>query len=68
MPADDVSGLRRSAELDRVQVRIAEGEAEAAKIISAAVHDAGSGIIEVRRIDTAKDIAALLDGKLDTRQ
>ena len=38
----------------------AEGEAEAAKIISAAVHDAGSGIIEVRRIDTAKDIAAAL--------
>lgn len=38
----------------------AEGEAEAAKIISAAVATAGSGIIEVRRIDTAKEIAGLL--------
>ena len=38
----------------------AEGEAEAAKIISKAVHDAGSGIIEVRRIDAAKDIAGSL--------
>jgi prohibitin 1 len=38
----------------------AEGEAEAAKIISAAVADAGSGIIEVRRIDTAKEIAGAL--------
>jgi len=38
----------------------AEGEAEAAKIISKALNDAGSGMIEVRRIDTAKEVAELL--------
>lgn len=34
-----------------------EGEAEAAKMISEALKEHGSGLIEVRRIDTAKDIA-----------
>ena len=38
----------------------AEGEAEAAKIISEAMQSAGNGLIEVRRIDTAKDVAAIL--------
>merc|ERR1712190_703120 len=34
-----------------------EGEAEAAKMISLALKEHGSGLIEVRRIDAAKDIA-----------
>ena len=38
----------------------AEGEAEAAKLISQAMSTAGTGFIEVRRIDTAKEVAAIL--------
>lgn len=38
----------------------AEGEAEAAGLISKAMQAAGNGLIEVRRIDTAKDVAAIL--------
>merc|ERR1719253_2433926 len=38
----------------------AEGEAEAANIISACLKESGSGGIEVRRIDAAKDIADTL--------
>jgi prohibitin 1 len=38
----------------------AEGEAEAATIITKAMEKAGSGIIEVRRIDAAKEIAGKL--------
>lgn len=38
----------------------AEGEAEAAELISKAMLSAGTGLIEVRRIDTAKDVAAIL--------
>jgi prohibitin 1 len=38
----------------------AEGEAEAAELISKAMISAGTGLIEVRRIDTAKDVAAIL--------
>merc|ERR1719322_2156286 len=37
-----------------------EGEAEAAKMISDALKEHGSGLIEVRRIDAAKDIADAL--------
>lgn len=38
----------------------AEGEADAASLISKAMEVAGSGFIEVRRIDTAKEVAATL--------
>ena len=38
----------------------AEGEAEAAELISKAMLIAGTGLIEVRRIDTAKEVAAIL--------
>lgn len=38
----------------------AEGEAEAAEIVTSALQDCGSGLIEVRRIDTAKEIAGIL--------
>jgi len=37
-----------------------EGEAEAAKMISLALAEHGAGLVEVRRIDAAKDIAAEL--------
>eukprot|EP01036_Dinobryon_divergens_P027350 gene27350-36114_t len=38
----------------------AEGEAEAAELISKAMIASGTGMIEVRRIDTAKEVAAIL--------
>ena len=38
----------------------AEGESEAAKLISDATKAAGMGIIELRRIEAAKDIAATM--------
>mmetsp|Transcript_8308 Transcript_8308/g.13787 ORF Transcript_8308/g.13787 Transcript_8308/m.13787 type:complete len:279 (-) Transcript_8308:242-1078(-) len=38
----------------------AEGEAEAAELISKAMASAGNGLIEVRRIDTAKDVAHIV--------
>lgn len=38
----------------------AEGEAEAAGLISKAMASAGTGLIEVRRIDTAKDVAQIV--------
>merc|ERR1712226_1718286 len=37
-----------------------EGEAEAAKMINEALKEHGNGVIEVRRIDAAKDIAEAL--------
>lgn len=44
----------------RVRVIEAEGESEAAQLISDALSKYGSGLIEVRRIDAAKDIAETL--------
>ena len=38
----------------------AEGESEAAELISTALNDCGDGVIEVRRIDAARDIAETL--------
>ena len=38
----------------------AEGEAEAAQLISNALKKSGRGLIDVRRIDAAKDIAETL--------
>ena len=38
----------------------AEGEAEAVELISKAMSAAGNGLIEVRRIDTAKEVATTL--------
>ena len=38
----------------------AEGESEAAKLISEATKAAGPGIIELRRIEAAKDIASTM--------
>ena len=46
----------------RVSVIEAEGESEAAQLISDALSKHGSGLIEVRRIDAAKEIAETLAG------
>lgn len=43
-----------------VSIINAEGEAEAAETISKALKESGSGLIEVRRIDAAKEIATTL--------
>jgi len=51
--------LRSEQERQATVIR-AEGEAEAAQMISDALRDHGSGLIEVRRIDAAKDIAESL--------
>ena len=49
------------AEQEKIAAVIqAEGEAEAATLISDALKEAGSGVIEVRRIDAARDIANTL--------
>lgn len=51
----------KKAEQERqAVVTRAEGEAEAALIITSAMEQTGSAIIEVRRIDAAKEIAAKL--------
>jgi|GEM_PF-2606288 len=44
----------------RVRVIEAEGESQAAELISKALKSSGTGMIEVRRIDAAKDIAQTL--------
>jgi len=49
------------AEQERIATIVrAEGEAEAAKMISEALKEHGTGLIAVRRIDAAKDIAETL--------
>lgn len=49
------------AEQERIATIVrAEGEAEAAKMISEALKEHGTGLISVRRIDAAKDIAETL--------
>lgn len=52
--------VQRSEQERQATVIRAEGEAEAAKLISEALREHGSGLIEVRRIDAAKDIAEAL--------
>eukprot|EP00180_Rhodochaete_pulchella_P001940 Plantae.Rhodophyta-Rhodochaete_pulchella.ctg292.p1 GENE.Plantae.Rhodophyta-Rhodochaete_pulchella.ctg292~~Plantae.Rhodophyta-Rhodochaete_pulchella.ctg292.p1 ORF type:complete len:104 (+),score=18.01 Plantae.Rhodophyta-Rhodochaete_pulchella.ctg292:288-599(+) len=38
----------------------AEGESEAAKLISDALADVGDGLVQLRRIEAAKDIAKIM--------
>merc|ERR1711897_62636 len=52
--------VARSEQERQATVVRSEGEAEAAKMISEALKEHGSGLIEVRRIDAAKDIADTL--------
>merc|ERR1719324_1326591 len=49
--------VQRSEQERQATVIKSEGEAEAAKMISEALKAHGTGLIEVRRIDAAKDIA-----------
>lgn len=53
--------MRAEQERQAVVTR-AEGEAEAAQIITKAMEKTGNAIVEVRRIDAAKEIAAKLAG------
>jgi len=49
------------AEQERLaQVIRAEGEAEAARLITEATNEVGNSFVELRRIEAAKDIAATL--------
>jgi prohibitin 1 len=52
--------VMRADQERKANVIRAEGEAEAANLISKAMAAAGNGLIEVRRIDTAKDVAKTL--------
>lgn len=52
--------VQRSEQERQATVIRSEGEAEAAMMISEALRAHGSGLIEVRRIDAAKDIAEAL--------
>ncbi|OJJ49959.1 hypothetical protein ASPZODRAFT_128545 [Penicilliopsis zonata CBS 506.65] len=52
--------VERAEQERQANVIRAEGEAESADIISKAVAKAGSGLIEIRRIDASKEIAATL--------
>lgn len=52
--------VARSDQERKAAVIRAEGEAEAAELISKAMETAGNGFIEVRRIDAAKEVAATL--------
>jgi len=52
--------VARAEQERQATVICSEGEAEAAKMISEALKEHGGGLIEVRRIDAAKDIAEAL--------
>jgi len=52
--------VERSEQERQASVIRAEGEAEAATIISKALDRAGEGLVQLRRIDAARDIAGLL--------
>lgn len=54
--------VERAEQERQANVIRAEGEAESAEIISKAVAKAGTGLIEIRRIEASKDIAATLAG------
>lgn len=52
--------VERSEQERQASVIRAEGEAEAATIISSAIDRAGEGLVQLRRIEAAKDIAATM--------
>lgn len=54
--------VKKAEQERRAVVTRAEGEAEAANIITQAIESTGNAIVEVRRIDAAKEIAAKLAG------
>merc|ERR1711953_1097985 len=49
--------VQKSEQERQATIIRSEGEAEAAKMISDALKEHGTGLIEVRRIDAAKEIA-----------
>merc|ERR1712070_639809 len=49
--------VQKSEQERQATIIRSEGEAEAAKMISEALKEHGTGLIEVRRIDAAKEIA-----------
>lgn len=52
--------VQKSDQERKASIIRAEGEAEAATLISSAMTAAGNGLIEVRRIDAAREVAATL--------
>merc|ERR1712226_562814 len=52
--------VQKSEQERQATVIRSEGEAEAARMINEALKEHGNGVIEVRRIDAAKDIAESL--------
>lgn len=52
--------VMQAEQLKQAAVIRAEGEAEAAVLISKALRESGTGMIEVKRIDAAREIAATL--------
>lgn len=52
--------VQKAEQEQKVAVIEAEGEAEAAQLISDALKESGRGLIEVRRIDASKEIAETL--------
>ena len=49
--------LRQAEQEKKAAVIIADGEASAAKLLAKSFGDAGEGLVELRRIETAEDIA-----------
>merc|ERR1712028_232585 len=52
--------VKKSAQEKLAAIIRAEAEAEAAEIVTQALQECGKGVIEVRRIDMAKEIAGTL--------
>ena len=52
--------VQKADQVRKAAVIRAEGEAEAATLISEAIGKSGNGIIELRRIDTAKEVAKIV--------
>ena len=60
IPLSYSTTLHQAEQERKAAVIRAEGEAEAAKLISQAMSTAGTGFVEVRGIDTANELAAIL--------
>mmetsp|Transcript_28945 Transcript_28945/g.59319 ORF Transcript_28945/g.59319 Transcript_28945/m.59319 type:complete len:281 (-) Transcript_28945:319-1161(-) len=52
--------VKKAEQEKKAAIIRAQGEAEAAEIVTSALKECGSGVIEVRRIDMAKEIAGTL--------
>lgn len=54
--------VERAEQERQANVIRAEGEADSAETISKAINKAGDGLIQIRKIEAAKEIAATLSG------